>query len=278
MAFLDNKKLDAKQRGKPISAEEEIELFRICKRHEKSYGRKGEKEGMAHFWNLVVTDFNDYRGNIPYSAKSCQRRVTSKMMQRKLELQMEEIGSEKRCTDWTIAIDAWKDVVELYETTEKEKKRLIVKFLSKSVVTDQEKDRYYEATGHKRKRGNSATMMSEAELEWEEENSTGYKDDWYEYSADQFSPIPDQQSLYGISEISTRAESQCLQDKTQIMVGSFSSSISSTPKIPRVNEKAKKQKEVNEHLAELENSVEKIYKQNERIEGKLDKLIALMKK
>lgn len=167
-AFFDRKNLDKKQRGKSISVEEEDELFRICKRHEKSYGRKGQKEGMAYFWNLVVADFINYRDNIPYSSKSCQRRVTTKMIQRKLELQMEEIGSEKRCTEWTAAVDAWIEVVELYEITEKEKKGLKEKSLSKSVMTDQDKGRNDKVPNYKRKRGNSATMMSEAEITWEE--------------------------------------------------------------------------------------------------------------
>lgn len=254
-AFFDRKKLDEKQKGKSIGAEEEIELFRICKRHEESYGRKGQKEGMAYFWNLVVADFINYRDNIPYSAKSCQRRVTTKMIQRKLELQMEEIGSEKRCTEWTAAIDAWIKVVELYEITEKEKKGLKRKSLSKSVMTDQEKVGNDKTPDYKRKRGNSATMMSEAEITWEEENSPGNKDGWYKNSANWFPPIQNQQSLYEVSEVSTRAESH-----------SF-----------KVGEKAKEQEEINERLANIENWVEKVYKQNERIEKRLDKLLALMK-
>lgn len=183
---VNPKRQKKEQRGKLVTEEEEVELFKICKRHEKSYGRKGEKEGMAYFWNLVVSDFIDYRGNIPYSAKSCQRRVTSKLMQRKLELQMEGIGGKKRYSDWTVAVDAWREVVQVYEATEKEKKNQGFRVDKKSVLTDQEEDIFDKERGQERKRGNSATMMSE-EIDWEEENNTRSDIDRYENSVDQLS-------------------------------------------------------------------------------------------
>lgn len=61
--------------------------------------------------------------------------------------------------------------------------------------------------------------------------------------------------LYEVSELSTRAESHSFE----------------------VDEKAKEQKEINKRLADIDNWVEKVYKQNERIEKKLDELVALMK-
>lgn len=60
---VDPKRQENEQRGKRIiKEEEEIESFQICKRHEKSYGRKEEREGMAYLWDLVVSDIIKYRG------------------------------------------------------------------------------------------------------------------------------------------------------------------------------------------------------------------------
>ena len=57
--------------GKHISKDDKLQLFCICKKHETFYGHKREKYGMTYFWNLVSQDFIEYRGYLPYSAKSC---------------------------------------------------------------------------------------------------------------------------------------------------------------------------------------------------------------
>ena len=72
--------------------------FASTKKHETSYGHKGEKHGMTYFWNLVARDFVEYRGCLPYSAESCRRRVTSKVMRRRAELE-KETGREEGYTD-----------------------------------------------------------------------------------------------------------------------------------------------------------------------------------
>lgn len=68
--FINPKRLKKEQKGKLITEKKEVKLFEICKRHKKSYGRKREKERIAYFWNLVVSDFINYRSNILYTAKS----------------------------------------------------------------------------------------------------------------------------------------------------------------------------------------------------------------
>lgn len=80
---------------KHISEDDEIQLFRICKKHETSYGYKGEKHEMTYFWNLVARDFVEYRGCLPYSAESCRRRATNKVMQRRAELEKKRQGGKK---------------------------------------------------------------------------------------------------------------------------------------------------------------------------------------
>lgn len=85
--------------GKHISEDDELQLFRIRKKHETSYGHKGEKYGMTYFWNLVSRDFVEYRGYLPYSAESCRRRVANKVRQRRADLEKEETGREEGYTD-----------------------------------------------------------------------------------------------------------------------------------------------------------------------------------
>lgn len=275
--FVDPKRQKKEQRGKSLTEKEEVELFRICKRHEKLYGRKGEKEGMAYFWNLVVSDFIDYRGNGSYSAKSCQRRITSKLMQRKLELQLEEKGKRRRCSDWTIAVDAWRDVVQAYETTEKEKKNQGLK-VHKNFGLDTE--------GYSKIRGNSATMASKEDVDFHEKNDEGRNSDSDENVVDEFSQNKAEQSaselLAGSAMAKIRyfdlAKEKAKENTISTIGRSFLDSAFPSPQENESYSSTKKSQEMDAKLASVGNSVHTICKQNERIEKKLDELLAFIKR
>lgn len=105
---------------------------------------------MTYFWNLVARDFVDYRGCLPYSAESCRRRVTKKVMQRRAELEKEEAGREEGYTDWAMALDEWREVVDTYEAMEEEKKAESTNVQKEFAKANRMRDNLCKRRGNKR--------------------------------------------------------------------------------------------------------------------------------
>lgn len=146
--------------GKHISKDDELQLFRICKKHETSHGHKGEKYGMTYFWNLVSRDFVEYRGFLPYSAESCRRRVTNKVRQRRADLEREETGREEWYTDWTMALDEWREVVDIYEAMEEGRKAESTKVQKEFAKANRMRDNLCKRRGNKRAIDSPAVTIS----------------------------------------------------------------------------------------------------------------------
>lgn len=139
-----------KTTGPHVTEHDETELFRICKKHEACYGNRGEKKGMVYFWNLVARDFGEYHDGKPYSAKSCRRKVADKIAKRRAELELNEIGREEIEDDWTIALDAWREVLDFYEAREDEKKVKSEKARKESEKANRFRDNLCKRKGRKR--------------------------------------------------------------------------------------------------------------------------------
>lgn len=63
----------------------------------------------------MARDFVEYRDGKPYSAESCRKKVADKIAKRRAELELNETRREDSEDDWTIALDAWREVLDFYE-------------------------------------------------------------------------------------------------------------------------------------------------------------------
>lgn len=66
----------------------------------------------------MARDFVEYLDGKSYSADSCRRKVADKIAKRRAELELNETGREESEDDWTIALDAWREVLNFYGARE----------------------------------------------------------------------------------------------------------------------------------------------------------------
>ncbi|KAI9842186.1 MAG: hypothetical protein M1837_007399 [Sclerophora amabilis] len=106
-----------RRRGSSIDPEGEVDLLNICAQLADQYNPKRH----GKFWEAVVAQFNIItRGD--YAANSAKKRVEKLVTKRRQQLLAIETGGERtENSNWTIAVDAWIDVLDAAAAKEDKK-------------------------------------------------------------------------------------------------------------------------------------------------------------
>jgi hypothetical protein len=179
-----------KNKGHRMTEREEIELFRICYNKKDQYGNKGEREGVTFFWQSVAATLKIYRNGVGISAATCKNRVNTAIQKRKAELLEEETGKEQNETvtqnDYTMALDAWIEVVDEQAQTLAERKQAKEK-------TTKEIEKAHRIRANLTKRRGEKRPIDSPDASATEDSQ--YTEDEGGAQEDRFSPIIDLESL-----------------------------------------------------------------------------------
>lgn len=96
--------------GKRLSPREDLILIETCNENAFSYGLKDK---VTEWWKKIEKDFQAVV-NRPIPYKSVRRRMESLVEQRKKEIADYQTGDERKEDNWTHAIDAWIETMEVY--------------------------------------------------------------------------------------------------------------------------------------------------------------------
>lgn len=96
--------------GKRLSPREDLILIETCNENTFSYGLKDK---VTEWWKKIEKDFQAVV-NRPIPYKFVRRRIESLVEQRKKEIADYQTGDERKEHNWTHAIDAWIETVEIY--------------------------------------------------------------------------------------------------------------------------------------------------------------------